>query len=51
MWNNCVKLIAKSETLFEIKVSKFKKDLKQILLKIQNDYDTIEWYPDHNFTL
>ena len=51
LWNNSVKLIAKSETLVEIKVSKFKNDLKQHLLKIQNAYDSIEWYPDHNFTL
>ena len=39
--NNFVRLITKSETLLEIKVSKIKKDLKQSLLKIQNDYNTI----------
>ena len=51
LWNSCIKLIAKSETLFEINIARFKRDLKKILLKTQNDYDAIEWYPDHNFTL
>ena len=51
VWNSCIKKIAKSDTLFEIKISKFKKDLKCTLLEIQNAYDPIEWYPDHNFAL
>ena len=50
IWNNCIKLIARSETLTTIKISKFKKDLKQTL-KIQNAFNSVEWYPDLNFTL
>ena len=51
IWNNCIKLIARSETLTTIKISKFKKDLKKTLLKIQNAFNNVEWYPDLNFTL
>ena len=51
LWNNCIKSISKSETLPEIQISKFKTNLKQHLLRIQNDHDPIEWYPDLNFTL
>ena len=51
LWNSCIKLIARSESLFEISITKFKKDLKKILLKTQNNYDPIEWYPEYNFTL
>ena len=51
IWNNCIKLIARSETLTTIKISKFKKDLKKTLLKIQNVFNNVEWYPDLNFTL
>ena len=39
------------ETLTTIKISKFKKDLKKTLLKIQNAFNSVEWYPDLNFTL
>ena len=31
IWNNCMKLIAGSETLTTIKISKFKKGLKNLL--------------------
>ena len=51
IWNNCIKLIARSETLTTIKISKFEKDLKKTLLKIQNAFNSVEWYPDRNFTL
>ena len=47
IWNNCIKLIARSETT--IKISKFKKDFKKTLLKIQNAFNSVEWYPE--FTL
>ena len=50
-WNNCVKLIATSQKIHEIKISKFKCDLKKSLLEIQNSFDNIEWYQDLNFTL
>ena len=51
IWYNCIKLIARSETLTTIKISKFKNDLKKTLLKIQNSSNSVEWYPDLNFTL
>ena len=51
IWNSCIKQIAKSETLFEIKISKFKKYLRQTILETQNKFDFIEWYPDQNFML
>ena len=51
IWNNCIKLIARSQTLTTIKISSFKKDLKKTLLKIQNAFNSVEWYPDLNFTL
>ena len=35
IWNNCIKLIARSETLTTIKISKFKKDLKKLFLKFK----------------
>ena len=48
-WDNCINLIARSETT--IKISKVKKDLKKTLLKIQNAFNSVEWYPDLNFIL
>ena len=51
IWNNCIKLIARSETLTTIKTLKFKKVLKKNLLKIQNAFKSDEWYPDMNFTV
>ena len=50
IWNNCIKLIARSETVTTIKISNLKKDLKKTLLKIQNAFNSVEWYPDLNFT-
>ena len=49
-WNNCIKLIAKSEIIHDIKISKFKKDAKAALLKIQNSFDDTEWYHHLNFS-
>ena len=51
IWSNCIKLIARSEILTTIKISKFKKDLKKTLLKIQNAFNSVEWYPDLTSTL
>ena len=51
IWNNCIKLIERSETSTTIKIWKFKKDLKKTLLKIQNAFNSAEWYPELNFTL
>ena len=42
VWNNCKKLIARSETLTIIKISKFKKYLKKTLLKVQNAFKSVE---------
>ena len=35
IWNNCIKLIARSETLTTIKISKFKKTSKKHFLKFK----------------
>ena len=35
IWNNCIKLIARSETLTTIKISKFKNELKKHFLKFK----------------
>ena len=51
IWNNCIKLIARSEVSTTLKISKFKKDLKKTLLNIQNAFNSVEWYPDLSFTL
>ena len=47
LWNNCVKAIK----LYQTKISKFKLDLKKILLKVQNAFDENEWYLEHNFSI
>ena len=51
LWNNCVKVISNTQTIPETKISKFKLDLKKILLKVQNAFDENEWYLEHNFFL
>ena len=51
LWNNCVKLVANKTTISDTEISKFKYDLKRLLLKIQNGFDENEWYPEHNFCL
>ena len=51
LWNNCVKVISNTQTIPETKISKFKLDLKKILLKVQNAFDENEWYLEHNFSL
>ena len=45
LWNNCVKVISNTQTIPGTKISKFKLDLKKILLKVQN-----EWNLEHNFS-
>ena len=47
IWNHFVKIIAKSEIIPSIKLSQFKRNLKTILLKVQNLFDNIEWYPEN----
>ena len=51
LWNNCLKVISNTQTIPETKISKFKLDLKKILLKVQNAFDKNEWYLEHNFSL
>ena len=47
LWNQCIKLLVKNEPIPSIKLPKFKRDLKIILLKIQNAFDDVNWYPDN----
>ena len=47
----CKKNLSDKTTIVETSVAKFKNDLRKILLKIQNAFDDIEWYPDYNFNL
>ena len=35
IWNNCIKLIARSESLTTIKISKLKKTSKKLFLKFE----------------
>ena len=51
IWNSAIKIISNRTTIVETSVAKFKKDLRKILLKIQNAFDDTEWYPDYNFNL
>ena len=51
IWNSAIKIISNRTTIVETSVAKFKKDLRKILLKIQNACDDTEWYPDYNFNL
>ena len=51
IWNDCLKLISINQFIAEVEIGKFKLNLKQAILKIQNAFDDIEWYPDHNFCL
>ena len=45
LWNNCLKVIFNTQTITETKISKFKLDLKKILLKVQNAFDTTRLTP------
>ena len=47
IWNHLVKIIAKNEIIPSIKLSQFKRNLRTILLKVQNLFDNIEWYPEN----
>ena len=47
IWNQFVKILAKSVSLPSIRIAKFKRDLKSVLLQIQNAYDCIEWFPEN----
>ena len=51
IWNSAIKIISNRTTIIETSVAKFKKDLRKILLKIQNAFDDTEWHPDYNFNL
>ena len=51
IWNSAIKIVSYRTTIVEISVAKFKKDLRKILLKIQNAFDETEWYPDYKFNL
>lgn len=51
IWNDCLKLISINQFSAEVEIGKFKSNLKQAISKIQNAFDDIEWYPDHNFCL
>lgn len=50
MWNIVVKIMAKDVDILSIKIGSFKKELKSVLLGIQNKFDATEWYP-YNFRL
>ena len=45
IWNQFVKILAKSVSLPSIRIAKFKRDHKSVLLQIQND--CIEWFPEN----
>ena len=45
MWNIAMKILAKDESLIDIKLGTFKKRLKYCLLDMQNKFDDTEWYP------
>ena len=51
IWNSAIKIISNRTTIVETSVAKFKKDLRKIILKIQNAFDDTEWYPDYIFNL
>ena len=50
-WNCCMKLICKEIPIAAIEIPKFKRELKNILLKVQGYGDPIEWFNDLNFSL
>ena len=50
-WNCCMKLICKDMPISTIKIPKFKKELKNILLRVQKFGDPVEWLNDLNFNL
>ena len=51
IWNSAIKLVSDKTTIIEASIPKFKKDLKKIILEIQNAYDNTEWYSEYNFSL
>ena len=48
LWNSCVKLIMKGESISDTNISGFKIKVKQSFLEIQNAFHEIEWYDDLN---
>ena len=51
LWNSCMKLIFKNDTLHDISISTIKHKLKDSLLKVQNAFDSVEWYSHLNSNL
>ena len=49
-WNTITKILAKPDSIHNIKIGSFKSNVKTCLLKIQGMFDKIEWY-DKNFEL
>ena len=47
IWNQFVKILAKSNSFPSIRIAKFKSDLKSVLLQIKNAYDCVEWFPEN----
>lgn len=47
VWNHLVKILAKNICIISISIAKFKRNLKSVLLQVQNAYDYIQWFPDN----
>ena len=44
IWNTAVKILAKQNSIYSIKIGHFKRNLKTCLLEIQKKFDEFEWY-------
>ena len=44
IWNTAVKILAKQNSIYSIKIGHFKRNLKSCLLEIQKKFDEFEWY-------
>ena len=46
-WNQVIKILARRISIPSISIARFKRNLKSILLQVQNAFDYIEWFPEN----
>ena len=46
-WNQIIKILARRISIPSISIARFKRNLKSILLQVQNALDYIEWFPEN----
>ena len=46
-WNQVIKILARRISIASISIARFKRNLKSILLQVQNAFDYTEWFPEN----